>query len=272
MAIGTNYSMGVNAQGSQPLDDSYLSAPMYAPTSGAATSISQGTGSSVPVNAPTGAAPAAGAAGAVPGQGTTPLPTQSPISDYSQVAPWLQTMQNQNKYGAATGWLGQGINPQVGANEVQDYNKLGSMYGYDAASSPYFQTDAFKNDPRFSRSVVTDPFQTFNWNYAGFGTPNNGNSGTGYSFYAPGQGFNPINGQWAQGGQVYAPPQAANGHDTYWSQGNLSNLGGQVNPYLPGASAQSLYGQRGSFAHDNYYPSLAAQQALAQQQLAGGIY
>ncbi len=265
--IGTNYSMGTDYGQSQPVEDSYLGAPVYAQTSGAITAGTQGTGSSDLGNSASGVSVNQNAAAP-----KTDV-SQMPISDYSQVAPWLQNMQNQNQYGAATGWLGQGINPQVGANIVQDYNKLGSQYGYDAAKSPYFQTDAFKNDPRFARTAVTNPFQTFDWNYAGFGSPLNGGPQTGYSFYNPGQGFNPITGTWAQGGEVYAPPKVANGRDNYWGRADRSNLQSQVNPYLTGGmSVDSLYNQRGSFSKDSYYRDLMAQQGLNAPMSAGGFY
>ncbi len=269
MALTSNYSSGTDYNQNMPVDPGYLGTPIYQQTSGALSSTQPS--STVPVSSPTAASPAnpTAAAGMATGASGAALPPQinAPVTDYTQLPQYLKDFDVGNR--AQSGWLGAGPNPQYAANGVNDFNKLSGMYGNDAAMNPYYLTDAFKNDPRFSRTSVANPFATYDWNYAGFGSPTNGGPTAGYSFYAPGQGFNPINGQWAQGGQTYAPPQAANGHDTYWSQQNLSNLSPQVNQYLPGSSVNSLYGQRGTFAHDNYYPTQAAQQMYAQQNPGG---
>lgn len=252
MGLGSNYSMGIGYDQSMPVDPGYLGVPIYSQTSGALSST-QPSGS-VSVNQPSSAAPltntpgAGGnaAAGMATGAQGAALPPQlgMPYTDYTQLPQYLKDFDVKNQ--PETGWMGQGPNPQLAANGVTDFNKLAGQYGNTAAMNPYFQTDAFKNDPRFTGTQVTNPFSTYDWNRSGFMSPNNGGPTSGYNYYTPGQGFNPISGTWAQGGDVYNSPKAANGHDTYWGANDIYKLSQQIQPQITGLQDYSSYQRYGN--------------------------
>ncbi len=295
MALTSNYSSGTDYNQNMPVDPGYLGTPIYQQTSGALSSTQPS--STVPVNPA--AAPIANTAapGMATGASGAALPPQinAPVTDYTQLPQYLKDFDVGNR--PQSGWLGQGPNPQYAANGVNDFNKLSGMYGNDAAMNPYFQTDAFKNDPRYGGLQVTNPFSTYDTGFMGFaGKTSKGLDNA--NFYAPGQGFNPINGQYAQGGGVYSP---TNGQ---WNQQSFGNLWGNVGQYFGGNQGQYApyngnaidqdvlnyggsgrpqdqaginqlqnlwYGAAGGspWQTSNYYPNQLASQQLAQQYPGG---